>query len=34
LIAAGRKPSTPVLIVENAGRPDARSAQATLASLP
>ena len=33
LIAAGRKGSTPVLVVENAGRPDARSAAATLASL-
>lgn len=33
LIAEGRPPHTPVLAVENAGRPDARALPATLASL-
>ncbi len=34
LIAAGRAPTTPVLVVENASQPSERRALATLASLP
>jgi siroheme synthase len=34
LTAAGRSPVTPVLIVENASRPDERRAICTLAGLP